>query len=82
MGIPFPLGIETVKKTFSERLVPVFISVNALVSAFGIPFGLYLSVALGFLRTALIGVGFYAFAMGLYWLISRRDARVPALWGS
>ena len=79
MGIPFPLGIETVKKSFSERQVPVFISVNALVSAFGIPFGLYLSVSLGFLRTAMIGVGFYAFAMGLYWLISRRGARGPVL---
>jgi hypothetical protein len=37
-----------------------------LASAFGITFGLFLSIALGFIGTAVVGVGCYACALGLF----------------
>ena len=63
MGIPFPLGLENVKRIFTAVHVPLFVAVNSLASAFAIALGLYLSIALGFMATALIGVGCYACAL-------------------
>ena len=65
MGIPYPFGLARVKQTFTELHVPVFVAINSLASAFGIALGLYLSVALGFILTSILGVGCYAVALVL-----------------
>ena len=72
MGIPFPFGIERVKHIFSEKQVPIFVAINSLASAFGITFGLYLSIVLGFIGTAVVGVGCYACALGLFAVYTRQ----------
>ncbi len=78
MGIPFPFGIERVKRVFTEKQVPIFVAINSLASAFGITFGLYLSIALGFIGAAVVGVGSYAFALILFAVYTRRrTAAVP-----
>jgi len=71
MGIPFPFGIEKVKQTFTELHVPVFVAINSLASAFGIALGLYMSVALGFILTSILGVGCYAGALILFVFLVR-----------
>jgi hypothetical protein len=76
MGIPFPFGIERVKRVFTEKRVPIFVAVNSLASAFGITFGLYLSIVLGFIGTAAAGVGCYACALILFAVYTRRKSRI------
>jgi hypothetical protein len=78
MGIPFPFGIERVKQVFTEKQVPIFVAVNSLASAFGITFGLYLSIALGFIATAVVGAGCYACALMLFGVYTRRNTIVTA----
>ena len=78
MGIPFPFGIERVKLAFTEKQVPIFVAINSLASAFGITFGLYLSIALGFIGTAVVGVGSYAVALILFAVYTRPRAAAVA----
>ena len=78
MGIPFPFGIERVKEVFTEKRVPIFVAINSLASAFGITFGLYLSIALGFVATAVVGASCYACALILFGVFTRAKAAVRA----
>jgi hypothetical protein len=78
MGIPYPFGVERVKQVFTEKRVPIFVAINSLASAFGITFGLYLSIALGFIGTAGVGAGCYAGALILFGVYTRRRSVVPA----
>jgi hypothetical protein len=78
MGIPYPFGIEGVKFVFTEKQVPIFVAINCLASAFGITFGLYLSVALGFIGMAVVGIGCYACALGLFAICTRQKVAAIA----
>jgi hypothetical protein len=74
MGIPFPTGLERVKRFFPDAPVPLFVAVNSLASAFAFVFGLYFSIALGFVATALVGASCYAIALVLFGFIARTQA--------
>lgn len=71
MGIPFPFGLENVKRIFGAVHVPVFVALNSLASAFAVVLGLTLCIALGFTAAALVGVGCYACALPAL-LLARR----------
>jgi len=63
MGIPFPYGMEKLKRSFGEKYVPVFYAVNCLVSTFAILLGLYLSFVFGFMAAFIFAVVCYLIAL-------------------
>ena len=62
MGIPFPYGIETIKKNMNPSYAVIFFAVNCLFASFAVIFSFYTSVALGFKITFGIGSILYLLA--------------------
>jgi len=63
MGIPFPYGLESVKKEFSSSPVAFFFALNCLFSTFAVFFSFYFSVNYGFSLTFGCGIACYFLAM-------------------
>ncbi len=63
MGIPFPYGLENVKKEFSGSPVAFFFALNCLFSTFAVFFSFYFSVSYGFSMTFGCGIACYFLAM-------------------
>lgn len=65
MGLPFPVGLEFVKRTITKKAVPLFFSVNCIFSTFAVIWSFYLSVELGIKLTFFIGICCYLPAVAM-----------------
>lgn len=65
MGIPFPYGLEGVKKEFSGSPVAFFFALNCVFSTFAVFFSFYFSVNYGFSITFGSGITCYFLSMVL-----------------
>jgi len=65
MGIPFPYGLESVKKEFSGSSVAFFFALNCVFSTFAVFFSFYFSVNHGFSMTFGCGITCYFLSMVL-----------------
>ena len=63
MGIPFPYGLESVKKEFSGSPVAFFFALNCVFSTFAVFFSFYFSVNYGFSMTFGSGITCYFLSM-------------------
>jgi len=71
MGIPFPFGVERVKKSFGEKYVALFYAVNCIASTFAIVFGIYFSVVAGFMITFTVAIVCYLAALLLIFCLGK-----------
>jgi hypothetical protein len=72
MGLPFPFGLEFIKRTITEKAVPLFFAVNCIFSTFAVIWSFYLSVTLGIKITFFIGLCCYLPAVAMLALPGRK----------
>jgi len=71
MGIPFPNGIERVKRYISRKHTTIFYAISSIFSTFAVILALYLSISFGFIITFLIGIFCYLIATVLFYIYTK-----------
>ncbi len=74
MGVPFPYGLNVVKKTFSAEFAALMFGWNSIFASFGIPLSMMGSVRFGFSGTFLIGMALYIAALPFLMLLKSEEA--------
>lgn len=64
MGLYFPLGIRALERSGQLPLIPWAWGVNGFVSVISAPLAMLTAVGFGFAAVGVIGIGFYALAVG------------------
>jgi len=71
MGIPFPNGMEKVKRYISQKHTTIFFAISSVFSTFAVVLGLYLSISFGFIMTFLMGILCYLIATVLFYIYTK-----------
>ncbi len=66
MGLPFPYGIEALKKKVSDKYTSLMFGINVVFGAFATMLGMYLSVIVGFQATFFVGILCYIVAFLIF----------------